>query len=491
MNMLRALKKCLPVLLLSLQIWSGCIHAKSAEPSPREEGRDLMQWLADEDLHDIDDENWNLYGQMTFINAWKPSFPASYTNFDNPSGNSLYPSQERSFTGTATLFLAGRAWKGGEFYFVPEAISERALSSLKGLGSAIQNFELQKSGLQEPTYYISRGFYKQTWGFGGDRQVVTSDPMQLGVTEDSRRFVFRFGAFSILDFFDKNSYSGDLRKQFDNMAFLTYAAYDFAADARGYTWGAVAEFIYDDWAVRFGHILPPRNPNQLALNTEAAFRYFGQQIELEHHHEIRGQPGAVRLLAYRNVENMAKFSDSIAMFNADPARYNATTCVNFNYGSSDPNAPDSCWARKPNIKSGIGLNLEQQAWDDLGLFFRGMYSDGQTEVYSYTSTDRSISLGGILKGRRWGRKDDSIGLGYAAGFLSASHVQYLAMGGIDGFIGDGKIHYAPEQVLDTFYSYNVWNEIWLTGDYQFIANPAYNTDRGPVNIFSARIHVEF
>ena len=140
---------------------------------------------------------------------------------------------------------------------------------------------------------------------------------------------------------------------------------------------------------------------------------------------------------------------------------------------------------------GIGVNLEQQLFDDLGLFFRGMYSDGNTEVYSYTSSDQSISLGGILKGNHWGRKNDTVGLGYAAAWLSNQHVQYLALGGIDGFIGDGKINYSPEQVVDLFYNFNVWNEIWLAADYQHIMNPAYNADRGPVDVYSAKIHVEF
>ena len=238
--------------------------AATAEPSARDDGYDFMQYLADRGLHDIKDERWNAYGQITFINSWKSPFDAAYTNF-NDSGNSLLPSQERSFTGSATLYLGAKLWQGGEVYFVPEMISERALSSLKGLGSVIHNFELQKSGSQQPTYYISRMFFKQTWGFGGEKQTVVSDPMQLGTTEDSRRFVLRAGNFSILDFFDKNSYSGDLRRQFNNMAFLTYAAYDFAADARGYTWGLVGEFDYDDWTFRAGHILPPYNPNQLNL----------------------------------------------------------------------------------------------------------------------------------------------------------------------------------------------------------------------------------
>lgn len=482
------LKKFSVLFLLGF-LHSATIQAESAEPSSRDDGYDFMQHLADESLHDIHNERWNAYGQMTFINSWKSPFHAQYTNL-NDSGNSLLPSQERSFTGSATLYLGGKLWEGGEVYFVPEMISERALSSLKGLGSVIHNFELQKSGGQQPTYYISRMFLKQTWGFGGEKQVVTSDPMQLATSEDSRRLVIRAGNFSILDFFDKNSYSGDLRRQFNNMAFLTYAAYDFAADARGYTWGSVVELDYDEWALKYGHILPPTNPNQLNLEVRP-FKYYGQQVEIEHRHKLNGEPGAIRVLAYRNVEKMANFADAIAVFNSNPALYNAQSCSSFNYDSQNPYAPDLCWARKANTKMGIGLNLEQQIFDDVGLFFRGMYSDGKSEVYSYTSTDRSISLGALVKGTRWDRRKDTVGIGYAQGWLSNQHAKYLGMGGIDGFIGDGKINYHPEQVVDIFYSFNVWNALWLTADYQHIANPAYNADRGPVDIYAARIHLEF
>ena len=287
--------------------------------------------------------------------------------------------------------------------------------------------------------------------------------MQLGGTVDSRRLVLTAGNFSILDFFDKNSFSGDLRRQFLNMAFLTYAAYDFAADARGYTIGLVGEYYHDDWAFRFGHILPPRNPNQLPLSFKP-FTYYGDQIEIEHKHMFNGQPGVVRLLGYRNRENMGRWNDAISAYLTNPDE-NATTCTGFNYGSDNSSAPDLCWARKPNIKMGIGINFEQQIFDDVGLFFRGMYSDGNTEVYSYTSTDRSISLGALVKGNRWGRSKDVFGVGYAQGWISKQHAAYLNMGGIDGFIGDGRINQHSEIGIDIFYSLNVLSSLWLTADY--------------------------
>jgi high affinity Mn2+ porin len=187
---------------------------------------------------------------------------------------------------------------------------------------------------------------------------------------------------------------------------------------------------------------------------------------------------------------MGKFSDAIAAFQADRNK-NATTCTGFNYGSGNASAPDLCWARKPNDKMGIGINLEQQVLDDVGLFFRGMYSDGKTEVFSYTSTDRSISLGALANGSRWGRKRDLLGTGFAAGWISSQHAQYLNMGGVDGFIGDGRIKRGAEHVVDIFYSVNLLSSLWVTADYQHITNPGFNADRGPVNVYGMRVHAEF
>jgi len=475
--------------LLCTSIALTTARAEVAEPAPRADDQfDVMNWLTDQGLHNIKEETWNAYGQFTYIVSAKSAFSAPYTNL-NGSTNSLLPSAERSYTGTATMYFGARLWQGAEAYVVPELIAEEALSGLKGLGGVIQNFELQKSGAKDPRVYLSRAYIRQTFGFGGKPVHFESDPMQLGGTVDSRRLVITAGNFSILDFLDKNTFSGDLRKQFNNMAFLTYAAYDFAADARGYTIGLVAEYYHDDWALRAGHTLPPADPNQLPLSFKP-FTFFGDQVELEHKHTLFDQPGAVRVLGYRNRENMGRFDDALNAYQANN-NLNATTCLGFNYGSNNSTAPDLCWVRKPNLKMGIGINLEQQLSDDIGVFFRGMYSDGNTEVYSYTSTDRSISLGALMKGTRWGRGRDSVGIGYAQGWLSRSHIAYLNAGGIDGFIGDGKINYAPEMAIDLFYSFNVFTSLWFTADYQHIENPAFNADRGPVDIYSVKGHFEF
>ena len=466
------------------------VLGESAEPDRRAEDEfDIMNVLSHEGLHDLDDEWWNAYGQTTYIYQWKPSFPAAYTDLHG-SPNSLSPLPQTSFTATMTGYFGLKLWEGGELYAAPEIISENPLSGLHGLGSTIQNFELQKSGTSQPILYLSRVYYRQTFDLGGGVLPIESDPLQLGTQVDRNRLVFNLGNYSVLDIFDKNSFSGDLRRQFMNMAFLSYAAYDFGADARGYSWGATVQYLHQDWAFRAGRVIAPYHPNQLTLNWNI-LDFYSDSYEIEHAHTLLGQPGVIRLLGFRNRENMGSFQDAIDLFRLNPAKYNATSCTSWNYENPNPNAPDLCWVRKPNIKIGIGINLEQQVADGVGVFLRGMWNDGNTEVYSYTSTDRSLSTGVLVNGWHWSRERDLAGIGYGQGWISRSHATYLGLGGIDGFIGDGAITWRSEHVMDAFYSMNVLNPVWITADYQFIANPAYNAARGPVDVFTLRFHAEF
>ncbi len=481
------------LVVLALLAASTSARGGVTEPEERADDEfDVMNLLARRHLHDLGDEDWNAYGQATWIETFKLPFHAAYTNAGG-SSNSLGTDFETSFTGTATLYSGFRLWSGAEFYFAPEMVTEKPLSSLHGLGGVIQNFELQKGGTPTPVFYIGRLYLQQTFAFGGATDAVVSNPLALGKPAlDRRRLVLTIGRFSVLDFFDKNSYAGDLRRQLFDMAFMTYAPFDFAADTRGYTYAAIAELYWDDWTLRFGRAAPPTQPNGSELDLHF-WRYYGDQIELEHHHVVAGQPGAVRVLAFRNHEYMGRFEDATLAFEADPTK-SAAGCDPaglFHYGSTNPNAPDLCWARKPNDKLGIGVNAEQAITSDLGLFLRAMISDGDTEVYSFTPTDRSVSLGMLAGGKPWCRPNDYAGLGFGAGGISDAHATYLKLGGVDGFIGDGKLNPGTETVTEAFYGANLSSSIWLSADYQFIVHPAFNVDRGPVHIFNARFHAEF
>ncbi len=461
----------------------------AAPPTVGPEQPSLMKVLADHEKHNLENERWNAYGQFTYIYGAQSAFRAPYTNL-NGSINSLTPRPDQSYTGSSTLYLGARLWKNGQAYFVPELIAEKPLSQLRGLGSSIQDFELQKSGSETPVVYVSRIFLRQTVNLGGQEVTEESSPLQLGKTGDrSRRIVFVAGNFSILDFFDKNAFNIDPRRGLYNIAFLTYAAYDFASNARGYSWGAVSELYWDNWAVRYGRITPPKNPNQLPVDFRI-LKVYGDQIEFEHNHQVGHRDGTVRVLAFRNHENIGRFADAVSAFQANPAE-NAAACPNFNYGSNNSTAPDLCWVRRPNNKVGIGGFDLDFVGNHIGVVARGLYADGKTEVDAYNSADRSLSFGTLAKGATWSRPRDIAGLAYNIGWVSKVHADYLGMGGIDGFVGDGAITQGTERALDLFYNVNYRKGFWFSGDFQHISNPGFNLARGPLNVYSLRIHGEF
>jgi hypothetical protein len=477
-------------LAVNILVATARAHAQAAPPAPHEDvAFDFMNVLSQHGLHDLANERWNAYGQFTYISSFKLPFDAPYTNV-NGSPNSLATDYERSFTGSFTLYFGGRLWRGGELYINPEVIAERPLSGLHGLGGSIQNFELQKSGSATPSIYLARAFFRQNFNLGGQQSVQDSNPLQLGATVGSRRLILTIGNLTALDVFDRNNVTGDPRQTFFNIAFMTHSSWDFAADARGYTWGATVELVWDDWAARIGRMLPPENPNILSIDFHF-WDFYSDAIELEHDHTIQGLPGAVRVLGYHNHVRTGRFADAIAAFQTDPGK-NAAVCTSFNYGSMNTSAPDLCWVRKGNDKWGVGVNVEQFVTRDIGLFLRAMYSDGDSEVDAFNSADRDFSLGAVAKGKRWRRPFDLAGLGIALAWISDVHADYLAMGGIDAFVGDGRLRRATEGVVDAFYSFNLLKAIWLAADYQVIWNPAFNADRsGPISILATKVHAEF
>ena len=277
------------------------------------------------------------------------------------------------------------------------------------------------------------------------------------------------------------------------MAFMTHASWDFPADARGYSYGVALRALLGRLGAALSRQLtPPQNPNQLPLDFRF-FTYFGEQPRARAPAHPVGMPGAVKLLGYRNqvVHRLASTTRS-APTRPNPAE-NAAACTSFNYGSKNATAPDLCWVRKPNVKLGIGIDIEQSVTpDDRPVPARRCTPTGKSEVDAYNSADRSFSFGAVAKGTRWGRPFDLTGIGLGLSWASPEHARYLAAGGIDGFIGDGALSQATEGVFEIFYSLGLFKAIWLSADFQLLWNPGYNADRGgPLVILGARAHAEF
>ncbi|BBP00581.1 carbohydrate porin [Sulfuriferula nivalis] len=416
-----------------------------------------------------EDANWDAKFQTTYVWQSKLPFSAAYSG-----PNSFSPDKAESYTFSTTAYLGLRLWQGGEFYVTPEITQGVAFSNLTGLGG-FTNGEITRASGSTPTIYRQKLFLRQTWNQGGGTEHVEADLNQLAGSQDKNRFVLTVGNFSTLDVFDHNEYASDPRTQFMNWGNMTYAAYDYAADARGFGWGFAGEWYKNDWVFRFGRMTGPKEPNMLPVDT-AIGQHYGDQIEVEHVHILGGQPGKVRILAWRNRARLASFADALAYLEAHPGADQQTI---FNVRSGE------------KIKYGIGVNIEQAINDNLGFFLRAMKADGRTETYAFTEVDGSFATGLVFSGAKWGRANDVLGLSLMENTLSAERRRYLEAGGISFFIGDGALRYQPEQIFESYYSLNVWKKTSVTADYQHIWNPAYNADRGPVNIISARLHTEF
>ena len=276
------------------------------------------------------------------------------------------------------------------------------------------------------------------------------------------------------DFFDNNAYAHDPRADFMNWSMWEAAGWDFPADLPGYTRGAILELNQKDWAVRGAVVQLPSQQNSDILTFQGA----GTVVEFEERHTIFDQPGKVRVGAFENQGVMGNFRQALAI---EAAGLDPTNNIN--------NVMTSI--RHVNPKYGFYANLEQQVATDVGVFARVSWNDGANETLSFTDIDRSVSGGVSIKGSYWGRPDDTIGIGGAINGLSSAHRDFLAAGGMGLLLGDGQLNYSPEEIVEAYYSWKINRWSALTFDYQFINNPSYNADRGPVSVFSARAHAEF
>jgi high affinity Mn2+ porin len=445
----------------------GSMPVPAPAPSPPPDTKDDAEqgsrfgWPTD------DESRFVARGQATYAWIRKFGFDAPYTG-----PQSLVTHPESSYTLSFTGFFGTRLWKGGELYIDPEAFQAHPLSNLFGL-AGIQNGELQKASGVEIRAYFARAFIRQSFDFGGESREVPAGFNQLATHYDSRRLVFSVGKFPLTDFFERSSYANDPRTQFMNWALITYGAYDYAADARGYDIGAIAELYWDDWAFRAGRGMEPIIANGRSLHYNL-FRRHGDQVEIEHDHVFHGQPGAVRVLVYRNLANAGNYRESVAL------------------AAASGTIPDITATRSLEAKTGYGVSVEQSLSPSVALWARGMWCDCNVEEYAFTEIDNSMSAGMSIKGSLWQRSHDTVGAAFSLNGLSPAHRAYLAAGGLGGFLGDGRLNYTREQDYEIYYSALVYRGVHLTLDYQRVVNPGYNADRhGPVHMVGGRVHFEF
>jgi high affinity Mn2+ porin len=412
---------------------------------------------------------YNVHGQTTVITQKHDTFRSPYTG-----PKSLLRDEGIKTSVTATLFLGLHLpWQGGEVHFDPEVSGGEGFSGVNGIAD-FSNGDISHVGMPEPEPYVARLFYKQTFALGGPTENLPEGPNQLPVTSDISRLTLTLGKFSAVDYFQQSNYANDPRAQFFGEALFTDGAWDYPADTRGYTEGAVIELNQPDWALRYGAVAMPKNANGSTFDSRIP-RALGQVLELEERYKILFQrPGAVRAMAFANGAHMGNYGEA-----TETAKLLGTT-------------PDVTKNASFSYKWGFGLTVDQEFNDDLGAFARLGWNDGHTETFAFTAIDRSVAVGLSLKGTKWDRPQDVVGLALVIDGLAHDHREYLAAGGLDFDIGDGRLpHYALEEVIEAYYRFKLNDNVYISPDFQLVDHPAYNADRGPVIIGGIRAHAEF
>ncbi|WP_460582606.1 carbohydrate porin [Hymenobacter arcticus] len=425
---------------------------------------------AQEPVHHTHDENWSVHFQQTVIQQWHNDLRPSYAG-----PNSLQARENAKLSLTTTLFLGRRLWKGAAVYFNPEVAGGSGLSGATGIGGA-PNGETFRIGDPAPQVYLARLYLRQLWSLGPAEEEDEDDLNQLKGTRPARYLALNAGKFSIADYFDQNSYSHDPRTQFFNWSLMSAGGWDYPANVRGYTVGAVLEYVQPGLALRAGVSSMPTDANGPTLD----FHYNKAQAitaEVTKSYSINSHPGAVRLLGFRNQAAMGSYNLAVSQARSLGA------------------LPDVTAARaERRTKYGFVVNAEQEISPSVGLFGRFSYNDGHNETWAFTEIDRSLSVGATSTGARWKRPTDRLGVAAVANGLSQEHRAYLAAGGSGFILGDGRLDYGLEYIGEVYYSIDFPRyHAALSPDYQLIFNPGYNTSRlpGPVHVVALRVHVEF
>jgi high affinity Mn2+ porin len=431
-----------------------------------------------------DYSSWNLHVQNTDIVQGDPGFPAKYSG-----PQSLNSKGEVQETVTTDLFAGVRLWRGAEAHVDGLMWQGFGLSKTFGI-EAFPNGDAYKIGTTTPYFMFARLFIRQTIGLGGEQEAVPDDQLTLAGKQDISRLTFTIGRFSPLDIFDHNTYAQDPQTQFLNWALVGNLAWDYPADSVGYTTGFGVELNQPKWALRYGFFQMARVQNSLtgddqflmwrpsgAPGSAGAYGPFlhdwGMMAEFERRYSVNAHPGAIRFMPWLNEADMASNHAAISILKAGGAGADISAAQAYRY------------------KYGFGLNWEQEVAKNIGLFSRLGWNDGHEQAWAYTDVNWTASLGVSVRSDAWQRPDDTFGLAGIVSGASRENQKFLAAGGLGILAGDGALNYGWEKVVETYYDCKIWKTLRVAVDYQFIADPAFNRDRGPVSVFGTRLHVEF
>jgi high affinity Mn2+ porin len=423
----------------------------------------------------VEEQKWNWHIQNTDIVQGYPGFDAKYSG-----PNSLNNHGEVRETVSLDLYAGIRLWRGAEVHVDVLMWQGFGLSNTVGV-EGFPNGEAFKVGTKIPNVTIARLFIRQTIRLGGEQEDVPDGQLTLAGKHTVSRLTLTSGRFSAKDIFDNNAYANDPRTQFMNWALMANAAWDYPADSVGFDTGLAVELNQPKWALRYGFFQMPRFPNSFTAEDKFLtwrpggadgpfLRAWGMVAEFERRYRVNAHPGAIRFLAFLNQAHMGSYQAAVDN-PARPADITATQAFRFKYG--------------------FGLNWEQEVVTNVGVFSRLGWNDGHNEGWTFTDVNYTASLGASVKGKSWHRPDDTFGLAGVLNGISSVNQKFLEAGGTGILDGDGNLSYGLEKIVETYYDLKIWKTIHGAVDYQFVTDPAFNRDRGPVSIFGARLHWEF
>lgn len=409
---------------------------------------------------------WAVHVQATGVVQGHAGFTSPYRG---PS--SLDPSARGDETTDFTVYAGVRPWRGAQLWINPEIDQGFGMSDTIGV-AGFPSGEAYKVGARDPYLKLPRLFLRQTLDLGGERQKDEADINALGGDHAADRLVFTIGKFGVPDVFDANAYTHDPRQDFLNWGLIDTGTFDYAADAWGFTYGAAAEWYKGQWALRGGWFDLSDVPNSSTL--DGTFHQYQLIAEGERRYTLGGRAGKIAFTGFLTHGRMGRYDAAVALAEASGK------------------TPATALVRRMQDRGGVSVNLEQAITDSLGAFVRVGGADGRFEAYEYTDIDRTLAAGLSQGGKPWGREDDKVGAALLINGLSTQARTYFAAGGSGILVGDGRlIHSGTETVLETFYSLAVIKGLHATVDYQFIENPAYNRDRGPVSVLGFRLHAQY
>ncbi|MEI8278457.1 MAG: carbohydrate porin [Bacteroidota bacterium] len=406
-------------------------------------------------------------------------------NTNNTTGNT-FRDQTMKTSLSSTFYLGAKLWKGGSLYLDPEVAGGSGLSGTVGVAGYV-NGEVFRVGNPAPTLYIARLFFRQSLSLSKEQQYISPSANQLGELVATKRLVFTLGKITLSDMFDGNHYSHDPRTRFLNWSMMASGAWDYSSNTKGYTYAFVTEYISPTWSARAGIAMEPiysngplDNHRFLDLEGNINNQGYGLNAELEKPFHFHNQKHSIlRILGFVNHANMGTYKNAVHTAIDD------TTYI-YNASQSLTNT-----RRFNTVKYGFSVNLEQPVGKHAGFFSRFSWNDGKTESFSFAEIDHSLSMGLYVHGTAWDRYHDKVGIGFAINGISQDHREYLAQGGYGFMLGDGKLNYGNELVIELQYAIDIGQNFIVTPDYQFILNPAYNKDHGSIHIFGVRTHIEF